>query len=403
MLYQLIVSLIQQLLRILSTYYNKTYPGHSFNIQSFSSHQILLILCGLTIQTGIWEDKFLKESVNELASNYPHVICPRSFVCFTSSKTSNPFEKGSSSTEESASSSSSFNAFSLPIYDREFSMESLEMTIGNYSKLQNKIKKLKELEKVHCRLIQENMELLQQIENKGSYHLSHIHQNLVDGVELSTSIQLNNSFGMNQKSSTEGIKTENNQLFLNELPEFRIREKELEHEKTLEELFWRWVSSGKNSTLEKTAKLQLKSKPKDTTLSILGFQDNDIENWKEILQNTLQLMDNEVLAAISKEKIDLSKVQSQLKEILSVDDEEINNKVDFIGAESCDLRFSNKVIAELMAYPLNLERENKKTESITEKLIALRQANYDQILRLSEKSNEASPFHCIMKDFSETF
>jgi hypothetical protein len=315
------------------------------------------------LKKDIWIERALKQSFYHLAQQFPSLLCHQAAICL----------------------SSSFMTPASLSPDREFSEEYLQALVCNYTRIKNKIKKLKELEKGHAKLIAENIEILGKLDGK-QFNIPHIHQNLVDGVQISSSVSLLNS--NSSITSTAGKHEKGPATILTQLADFRNYEKTMESEKTYEELFWRWI-------------LQSPSSSSSDPSSSAAAQDPDLIKWNSQLSEMIKTIENDVLTNLFKEKIDLKKMKVVLQSMMASEISMNENDPSTEQIEQCFGEFHNyflySVISNLLGFP------DISMENCNEKLLELRKENSEYFTTLIDVCNDSSPFHCVQKESTNTF
>jgi hypothetical protein len=313
--------------------------SNGLSVSSLSSQQLLWIICGFCIQSGCWNEYFLRNSLKN-CQNFPHVICPRSILCFTSS-TCQP------------SWCDSGNSL--------LSLEEYEAVLSKYSLLMNKIKKLKQLESIHCTLIQENQAIMEELELKRQFNPSNLLLNMMDGVELSSS---------SSSAPSNSI--------IDELPQYRIFEKSIENHKESEEMFWRWIS-----------------KPSKDQADVASFNSfsSDIEllAWKKQLEEMLKSFESEVIDGFFKNKADLPAIVDSNASSFTDPHDAFNEKK------------MSPVSTSVLLEMLPLSSKELLFPSVDERLMSLRENNHIVLSSLVELTNEFSPYDCIVREKPQTF
>ena len=330
-----------------------------------------MFLCCICANKDLWIERSLKQAFTSISEKHPHIIPPQAAACYTESLTNQPIES-----------------------DREFSGEYLEAIICKYSLLRNKLKKLKELQKVHAKLIAENLELLQKLDPK-QHNIAPIHENMIDGVDISPSISLQEPTAAVPKKFQHQNELKSTTL-LTELPEFRNFEKQFENESSVEELFWRWISTPSGSSGETP-------RPKPLQPVIFPAVDEEIEKWKSQILEIMKIIEIEVIQSLFKEKIDLSKVKSKLLSFLNTNNssgpsEPLQSSTSQEGGmNNHDNLFLFNVIANLLNY------SDLSLDNISPSLLELREENFQHFQTLAEISTDSSPFYCVQRETSKTF
>jgi hypothetical protein len=316
------------------------------------------------LKKDIWIERALKQSFYHLAQQFPSLLCPQAAICF----------------------SSSFMTPASLSPDREFSEEYLQGLVCKYTRIKNKIKKLKELEKGHAKLIAENIEILGKLDGK-QFNIPHIHQNLVDGVQISSSVSIQHS--TSTINSTAGQHEKEPATILTQLTDFRNYEKTMESEKTFEELFWRWILQSPSS-----------SSSSDPSSSIAA-QDPDLMKWNSQLSEMIKTIENDVITNLFKEKIDLKKMKVVLQSIMTSEISLTENDHSVEQIEQGFGEFHNyflySVISHLLGFP------DISMENCNENLLELRKVNSEYFTTLIDVCNDSSPFHCVQKETTNTF
>jgi hypothetical protein len=224
----------------------------------------------------------------------------------------------------------------------------------------NKIKKLKQLERIHSTLIQENQTLIQELELKKQFNLSNLLLNMMDGVELS-------SFSSSSSSSS----------ITDELPRYRTYEESIENHKILEETFWRWIS--------KT------SKDHEEVESFNSFSsDVELLTWKSHLYEMLKSFEFEVIDGVFKSKVDLSKAENKVSMF--------NNSHDGFRENYISPVSQNIMVEMLPSFSKEL-----LFPMVDEQLMSLRENNQLVMSSMVKLANENSPYHCIVRENPQTF
>lgn len=345
-----------KLLDIVLTYISKYQPINVARMKTKSCHELVNFLCALCIEQQLWTISTFKRHFSLYWPKIQHILAPQ---CIFLQPTAISID-------------------ATVDIERELSLEEVSAITTKYTIIQNKLKKLRELEKMNIKLIKESENLLKDIEGNKQFHHKMILQNLLDGVQLKSSPTTTIL-----PSTTEKVSLS----FLDEIDEFRNFEKTLENEKSLEDLFLRWI--------KKPQQQSLRSPLQDDETSDIILSETDIVEAKKKTQDMVRLVEEEVITHLLKEKINVMKIR-QSTSFLPTQTIPLTER-DFRGPPSHSL-FTDSIITQLLQLGENESLEIDPRGSVDEALVKLRDESHKKVHEGIEIINDSSPFHCVVHE-----
>ncbi len=321
-----------------------------------SCFELVNFLCALSIEQQLWTISTFKRHFSLYWPKIQHILAPQ---CIFLQSTAIAID-------------------ATVDIERELSLEEVSAITTKYTIIQNKLKKLRELEKMNIKLIKESESLLKDIEGNKQFHHKMILQNLFDGVQLTSSPTTTIL-----PSTTEKISLS----FLDEIDEFRNFEKTLENEKSLEDLFLRWI--------RKPQQQSLRSPLQDDETPDILISEAEIIEAKKKTQDMVRLVEEEVIAHLLKEKINVMKIR-QSTSFLPTQTIPLTEN-DYSETPS-HLLFTDGIITQLLQLGENESLEIDPRGSIDEALVKLRDESHKKVHEGIEMINDSSPFHCVVQE-----